>query len=67
VLTRMEKLDRAVYTGFVMPTLTPVVNAAGTMTDIGITYSLDLGKQMLEYSAFTAKEKRNAAKELSGK
>jgi dipeptidyl-peptidase-3 len=67
VLARMEKLDRAVYTGFVMPKLEPAVNAGGTITDIGISYPLDLGKQMLEYSAFTAREKRNAAKELSRK
>jgi dipeptidyl-peptidase-3 len=67
VLARMEKLDRAVYTGFVMPKLEPALNAGGTITDIGISYPLDLGKQMLEYSAFTAREKRNAAKELSRK
>lgn len=64
VLTRMEKLDRAVYTGFVMPKLEPVKDAQGAITDIKISYPLDLGKQMLEYSAFTKEEKRRAAEQL---
>lgn len=53
VLERMEKLDRAVYTGFVMPKLEPEKDSKGTITDIKISYPLDLAKQMLEYSAFT--------------
>jgi dipeptidyl-peptidase-3 len=64
VLARMEKLDRAVYTGFVMPKLEPVKDAKGKITDIKIAYPMDLGKQMLEYSAFTRMEKTNAKKIL---
>lgn len=65
VLARMEKLDRAVYTGFVMPKLEPVKDKKGNITDVKISYPLDLGKQMLEYSAFTKREKEKAAKVLS--
>ncbi len=64
VLQRMEKLDRAVYTGFVMPKLEPVSNAQGTITDVTVAYPLDLAEQMLEYSAFTKSEKENAKKIL---
>lgn len=64
VLARMEKLDRAVYTGFVMPKLQPVKDAKGKITDVTIEYPLDLGKQMLEYSSFTKEEKAKAAKVL---
>ncbi len=67
VLTRMEKLDRAVYTGFVMPKLRPVTDANGNITDVGVDYPLDLGKQMLEYSAFTKEEKGKAQKTLMKK
>ncbi len=67
VLVRMEKLDRAVYTGFVMPKLEPVNDAKGTVTDVNISYPLDLGKQMLEYSQFTKEEKEKARKTLRGK
>lgn len=64
VLARMEKLDRAVYTGFVMPKLEPVTDANGNVTDVAVTYPLDLTKQMLEYSDVTKKEKAEAAKRL---
>ena len=61
VLQRMEKLDRAVYVGFVMPQLEPVKDAKGTITDVTVTYPLDLTKQMLGYSAFTKAERAKAA------
>ncbi len=64
VLQRMEKLDRAVYTGFVMPKLEPVKDAKGNITDVTVAYPLDLAKQMLEYSAFTKSEKEKAKKIL---
>lgn len=67
VLARMEKLDRAVYTGFVMPKLEPVKDAKGKITDVTIEYGLDLGKQMLEYSSFTKEEKAKARKVLYNK
>jgi len=64
VLARVEKLDRAVYTGFVMPKLEPVKNNKGEIVDVKISYPLDFGKQMLEYSAFTKKEKEKALQVL---
>lgn len=67
VLARMEKLDRAVYTGFVMPKLEPVTDAKGKITDVKVVYSLDLGKQMLEYSKFTKEEKEKARSVLNKK
>lgn len=64
VLARMEKLDRAVYTGFVMPKLEPKKDAKGNITDVAIEYPMDLGKQMLEYSSFTNEERAKARKAL---
>jgi dipeptidyl-peptidase III len=65
VLMRMEKLDRAVYTGFVMPQLHTQKDSKGAITDVTVEYPLDLAKQMLEYSAFTKTEKAKAKKELN--
>ena len=47
-----------------MPKLEPVKDAKGNITDVKISYPLDLGKQMLEYSAFTKEEKKRAKKQL---
>jgi hypothetical protein len=38
------------YTGFVQPRLEAVHDASGGITDIRISYPLDLTAQMLEYS-----------------
>ncbi len=51
VVRRVDLLDLPSYTGFVMPRLTPVVDAAGTIVDVEISYPQDLTAQMLEYSA----------------
>ncbi len=51
VVARVDRLDLASYTGFVMPRLTPVRDAAGAITDVEVSYPLDLATQMLEYSA----------------
>ncbi len=67
VLARMEKLDRAVYTGFVMPKLEPVKDSKGNIVDVKVSYQLDLGRQMLEYSKFTKEEKEKAGKVLNKK
>ncbi len=67
VLTRMEKLDRAVYVGFVMPQLEAVKDSKGNITDVKITYPLDLAQQMLGYSKFTKEEKAKARKALQSK
>jgi dipeptidyl-peptidase-3 len=53
VVERVSKLNLPSYTGFVMPKLEPVKNAAGEITDVGISYPMDLARQMLEYSAAT--------------
>jgi dipeptidyl-peptidase-3 len=49
VVARVDHLDLASYTAFVMPTLTPVRDARGDMVDVEISYSKDFTKQMLEY------------------
>jgi dipeptidyl-peptidase-3 len=51
VVLRVERLDLPSYTGFVMPRLEPVTDAAGTIIDVIVSYPQDLMTQMLEYSA----------------
>jgi len=53
VVARVERLQLPSYTGFVMPRLTAVRDEAGEITDVEISYPLDLASQMLEYSAAT--------------
>jgi dipeptidyl-peptidase-3 len=60
VLERIKHLDVASYNGFVMPEYEPVTDASGTITDVKVSYPLDLMKQMLSYSAFTKKAKEQA-------
>jgi dipeptidyl-peptidase III len=55
VLDRMEHLDRAVYTGFVMPRVEPVADEAGRIVDVAVSYPCDLAAQMLSYSSFTTR------------
>jgi dipeptidyl-peptidase-3 len=50
VVARVEHLNMPSYTGFVQPRLEPVLGADGTITDVAISYPLDLTTQMLEYS-----------------
>jgi dipeptidyl-peptidase-3 len=50
IVARVDKLNLPSYTGFVMPKLTPVMGADGQITDVTISYPLDLTTQMLEYS-----------------
>lgn len=50
VVKRVDALNLPSYTGFVMPKLTPVIGADGKITDVTISYPLDLKTQMLEYS-----------------
>jgi dipeptidyl-peptidase-3 len=50
VVARVDKLSLPSYTGFVMPKLEAVKNAAGEITDVRISYPQDLTRQMLEYS-----------------
>jgi dipeptidyl-peptidase III len=53
VVARVDKLHLPSYTGFVMPKLDAVTAASGEITDVKISYPLDLTKQMLEYAAAT--------------
>jgi dipeptidyl-peptidase-3 len=50
VVARVERVDIASYTGFVMPRLQPVLDQSGAIADVSISYPLDLTAQMLEYS-----------------
>lgn len=50
VVGRVDKLNLPSYTGFVMPKLTSVTGADGSITDVTVSYPQDLAKQMLEYS-----------------
>jgi dipeptidyl-peptidase-3 len=53
VVERVDHLKLPSYTGFVMPKLDAVKNAGGEITDVTISYPMDLTTQMLEYSAAT--------------
>ena len=53
IVARVDRLKLPSYTGFVMPRLQPVVDASGGITDVEISYPLDLAAQMLEYSEAT--------------
>ena len=50
VVRRVETLNMPSYTGFVMPKLEPATGADGKITDVRISYPMDLTTQMLEYS-----------------
>jgi dipeptidyl-peptidase-3 len=50
IVKRVDDLKLPSYTGFVMPKLTAVTDASGTITDVTVSYPMDLTKQMLEYS-----------------
>jgi dipeptidyl-peptidase-3 len=49
IVGRVDRLDLASYTAFVMPKLTPLRDARGEIVDVEITYPKDFAKQMLEY------------------
>jgi dipeptidyl-peptidase-3 len=53
IVARVQQLNLPSYSGYVMPKLDAVGNAAGEITDVAISYPMDLTKQMLEYSAAT--------------
>jgi dipeptidyl-peptidase-3 len=50
VVARVDHLKLPSYTGFVMPRLEAVRNEQGEITDVRVSYPLDLATQMLEYS-----------------
>ena len=53
VVARVDTLNLPSYTGFVMPKLEAITDAAGHISDVAISYPQDLTAQMLEYSAAT--------------
>jgi dipeptidyl-peptidase-3 len=59
VIARVKATNPPSYSGFVMPKLTPVRNAAGLITDVRISYVKNFTAQMLEYAAAT-KDTREA-------
>jgi dipeptidyl-peptidase III len=50
IVSRVDRLKMPSYTGFVQPRLEAVRDAGGEITDVRISYPLDLTAQMLEYS-----------------
>jgi len=50
VVRRVEALDLASYTAFVMPELTPVRDDRGDVVDVRISYPQDFSAQMLAYA-----------------
>ena len=50
VIKRVDALKLPAYTGFVQPRLTAVTGTDGSITDVKISYPMDLTTQMLEYS-----------------
>jgi dipeptidyl-peptidase-3 len=53
IVARVDHLKLPSYSGFVMPKLEAVTDGSGDITDVAISYPLDLSTQMLEYSAAT--------------
>jgi len=50
VVERVDRLNMPSYTGFVQPRLEAVHGADGRVTDVRVSYPLDLTTQMLEYA-----------------
>jgi dipeptidyl-peptidase-3 len=50
VVARVDRLKMPSYTGFVQPRLEAVKGSDGQITDVRISYPMDLTTQMLEYS-----------------
>ena len=65
VVKRVDALKLPSYTGFVMPKLTAVTGADGTITDVTISYPQDLTTQMLEYSGVRRADARGGRGSLS--
>ena len=50
VVARVDRLKMPSYTGFVQPRLTATTSSDGKVSDVKISYPMDLTTQMLEYS-----------------
>jgi dipeptidyl-peptidase-3 len=59
VVARVDRLQMPSYTGFVQPRLEAVRDGQGNITDVRISYPLDLAAQMLEYSGRVARGARH--------
>jgi dipeptidyl-peptidase III len=53
VVKRVDNLNLPSYSGFVMPKLTAIKGPDDAITDVQISYPMDLTKQMLEYAQGT--------------
>src|SRR5262245_31707593 len=53
IVARVDRLNLPSYSAFVMPRLDAVADDRGDITDVTISYPLDLSTQMLEYSEAT--------------
>jgi len=53
IVARVDRLKLPSYSAFVMPELDAVTDERGDITDVTISYPLDLTTQMLEYSEAT--------------
>lgn len=49
VLERVKPLNIAPYSGFVNPTLVPIKNSKGEITDVKVSYNMNFVEQMLHY------------------
>ena len=61
IVKRVDGLNLPSYQGFVMPKLTAVKGPDGTITDVQISYPMDLTKQMLEFAESAHRARRSAA------
>ncbi|HWB16118.1 MAG TPA: hypothetical protein VG538_06900 [Vicinamibacterales bacterium] len=50
IVRRVDRLNLPSYTGFVQPRLEAVLDEAGHIVDVTVSYPQDLERQMLEYS-----------------
>jgi dipeptidyl-peptidase III len=53
IVKRVDALNLPSYSGYVMPRLTAVKGPDGAITDVQLSYPMDLTKQMLEYASGT--------------
>ena len=65
VVARVDKLNLPSYSGFVQPKLTAVTGADGKITDVTISYPLDLTTQMLEWDGVKRYRGRSLGGELA--
>lgn len=67
VLERIRHLDVASYNAYVMPEYEAMTDASGNITDVRVTYPMDLTTQMLRFSAFTREAKQKVRSALAAR